>query len=112
MTSTVEIACPNCHHPLALTVTAPAATGERPAFRLAPDDGQAFRRFVDECCAVGVGCRVDSRELHEAYTAWCEKRRLVPLSGQRCGDLLDKHFGVGRGRSNGRRYYAGVTLRP
>ena len=76
------------------------------------EEEDALARFVAERCHVGGGSlvRVATRDMRSAYENWCRDEGEKPLSRQLLGRELRTRYGITDPRSNGRRYYAGVTL--
>jgi putative DNA primase/helicase len=76
------------------------------------EEEDAVARFVAERCHIGGGhlARVATRDMRAAYESWCRDEGQRPISAQMFGREIRARYGVADARSNGRRYYTGVTL--
>ena len=76
------------------------------------DEEDALARFVEDRCHLGGGklVQVNTADLRTAYTKWCADEGEPVVSPQVLGRELRSRFGIDHTRSNGRRYYVGVTL--
>ncbi|MEV6526870.1 phage/plasmid primase, P4 family [Longispora sp. NPDC051575] len=72
----------------------------------------ALARFADDRLLVGGGdlVRTSTADVRGAYESWCAEEGERPISSQMFGRELRSRFGIGSTRSNGRRFYLGVTL--
>lgn len=68
-------------------------------------------RFLDECCHVtgNPHIKIEARQVREAYVAWCQGEGLPAQTVMAFGLAL-RRVGIDQIRSNGRRFYTGVTL--
>lgn len=71
-----------------------------------------FARFVADRCHVGGGAlvRTLTSELRAAYTRWCAAEGEEPFTTQVFGRELRTRYKIEQKRSNGLRYYLGITL--
>lgn len=72
---------------------------------------QSASRFVAQRCDIAADVRIESKTLVDAYRAWCEEQGADPLPNQTIGRAICALFGVERIRSNGKRYWVGITLK-
>lgn len=75
-------------------------------------DQDTIGRFVEDRChrADSDHIRIQAGALRDAYDAWCRDVGEEPVSAKRFGTELRDRFNVGEARSNGRRFYTGITL--
>lgn len=68
-------------------------------------------RFLEDCCHLGGGVQVqiETKILRAAYDAWCVGEGVKPLAASPFGREL-KVRGIDSDRSNGKRWYVGITL--
>jgi P4 family phage/plasmid primase-like protien len=68
-------------------------------------------RFLSECVIIGGApvVKCNTKIVRAAYEKWCNSEGEKPMSTQVFGRELRLH-GVGQDRSNGQRFYLGVTL--
>lgn len=71
--------------------------------------GSTLARFVDECCTIRGGERMDVPDFNAAYRAFCEELDEPPLTAQRVRAEFEG-MGVPKRRSNGSNFYSGVSL--
>jgi putative DNA primase/helicase len=76
------------------------------------EEEDAFARFVTDVCTLGpaTGFRIDTANMRKAYSGWCREQGEQELSPQQFGRDLKTRYNVGTIRSNGRRYYTGITV--
>lgn len=72
----------------------------------------SLARFVADRCHIGGGIhvRVLTGDLRGAYEQWCREEGETPLNSTAFGRELRTSHGIEQTRSNGRRYYVGLTL--
>lgn len=74
-------------------------------------DQDTVARFVDEMCHVAASpdVKIETRELQATYNRWCEDVGEAPVTAKRFGVDLRNRFEVRVSRSNGKRFYCGIT---
>lgn len=72
---------------------------------------QSMGRFVAARCEVDPAARIESAPLLSEYRRWCEEMETKALPNQTIARALGTLFSVKRTRSNGKRYYVGITLK-
>jgi putative DNA primase/helicase len=72
-------------------------------------DEDTLGRFIDECCIVFVGARVEPNHLYQAYRKWCADNGDREMGSRTFGDKIEDR-GFQRKPSNGRRYFFGIGL--
>lgn len=89
---------------------APAAV--MAATRTYATEEDVLARFIADRSHLGGGSavRLLTAELRAAYTKWCAEEGERPLSPQVFGRELRTRYDIEQTRSNGRRYYVGITL--
>lgn len=72
----------------------------------------ALARFAADCLHFGGGhhVKIDTALVRRAYEDWCRGEGDLPLQATPFGRELRTRYGVESIRSNGRRFYLGVTL--
>lgn len=71
----------------------------------------ALARFVADRCHLGPAeLRVNTADMRSAYETWCRREGERPISPQMFGRELRARWQVGDAKSNGARFYTGVTL--
>lgn len=75
-------------------------------------DQDSVARFVEDACRVGGGDAVKLRTgvVRAAYERWCASEALSPVDGPRLTIALKLITGIGAIRSNGARFYTGLSL--
>lgn len=71
--------------------------------------GSTLSRFVDECCTLRQGLRMQVGDFNESYRAWCASADEPPLTAQRVRREFEE-MGVPKRRSDGRNFYDGIEL--
>lgn len=71
--------------------------------------GSTLARFVDECCEVRGGGRLDVPDFNAAYKAFCEELDEPALSAAKVRREFEQR-GIAKRMSHGTRYYAGIAL--
>lgn len=76
------------------------------------EEEDAIARFVSDRLHVGGGqaVRVNTSEVRSAYAKWCRAEGEAEVSPQAFGRELRSRWGIEATRSNGARFYVGVTL--
>lgn len=76
------------------------------------EEEDSLARFMGDCCHLGGGTHVviNTSKLRGAYDDWCRAEGETPLKPQVFGRELRTRFGINQIRSNGRRFYVGVSL--
>jgi putative DNA primase/helicase len=89
---------------------APAAV--MAATHLYAEEEDGFARFVTDRCTLGPAAafRIDTASMRREYSNWCREQGETELSPQQFGRDLKARYDVQQTRSNGRRYYAGITV--
>lgn len=72
-------------------------------------DGSATR-FITEACLLQPDTRVSAPDFRAAYEAWCVTQKLPPLTARAIGKAVALHPSVSLIRSNGTRFYKGISL--
>jgi len=87
----------------------PASVVEDTAEYRAEND--SVGRFIDECCQINgnPALKVNTRAVRTAYESWCRDEGMTPVTPTAFGLGL-KRAGVDHQRSNGQRFYLGLTL--
>jgi putative DNA primase/helicase len=69
-------------------------------------------RFIADKCHLGGGrlVRLETSLLRKKYEDWCRDEGEKPCSAQALGRELRSRWSIEQARSNGRRYYLGITL--
>jgi putative DNA primase/helicase len=82
------------------------------ATRVYMDEEDAFARFVEDRCLLGGGAhiRTNTADVRGAYTRWCSDQGEKAVSPQVFGRELRTRYGIEQVRSNGARFYAGLSL--
>lgn len=76
-------------------------------------DQDTVGRFIeDRCEIIGHGVRTRMTDLRTAYEKWCATESETPVSSKRLGMELRARFNVDEQKSNGAKFYVGITLRP
>ena len=76
-------------------------------------DEDTLGRFVADQCHLSPGSdlvRINTSKLRSAYEQFCRETGDEPVSPRRFGQELRDRFGVDSTRSNGQRFYVGITL--
>lgn len=98
------ITCPHCGG-TAATITIAAATAE-------PDDASPLAQFLRAQCRLVPGARTPTVDFHAAFRSWVAAHvHIQPPSPKLVGTEL-RRYSVRVSKSNGRKYYSGVDLRP
>jgi P4 family phage/plasmid primase-like protien len=81
------------------------------ATRAYADEEDHLGRFLESCCMRSSSdqVRLETKKLRSAYEAWCHAESETPLKPQVFGREL-KRKGISRSDSNGRAFYAGLSL--
>jgi P4 family phage/plasmid primase-like protien len=76
------------------------------------EEEDALARFIDDKCTRGpaTGFRIDTSLMRREYDAWCREQGEQPLSPQQFGRDLKARYDIGQAKSNGKRYYTGITI--
>lgn len=71
-----------------------------------------LKRFVEDRLIIGGGeyAHVKYADMREAYVSWCKQEGINPASQNAFTRELATRFNVGKGASNGSRWYVNVTL--
>lgn len=72
-------------------------------------DSDPLRHFLDACCVVEAGARVDSADLWTAYSEWAERKGIVAVTRKSFGVTLASH-GFEAGRTKQGRFWTGIAL--
>jgi putative DNA primase/helicase len=74
-------------------------------------ENDSVGRFIDECCQINgnPALKVNTRAVRTAYESWCRDEGMTPVTPTAFGLGL-KRAGVDHQRSNGQRFYLGLTL--
>jgi putative DNA primase/helicase len=86
----------------------PLMQAERKQFR---KDSDMLGEFLEECTIAQPGEKVEQAHLYSKWVAWCEGNGAQPGSKKTFTQRLAER-GFPTGRSNGKRYYAGLTPNP
>ena len=119
---TQSISCPNCGHVLDVTPREPVRVASAnaqwvPGSKLkglprdtGPDDSaqRQVRAFFYDELKLEAGARMATSEVMELYAHWCEQVGAEPLTRSMIGRRL-RTMGVSVTRSQGRKYYSGLT---
>lgn len=81
------------------------------ATRAYAEEEDHLGRFLEACCLRSTNdqVRLETKKLRSAYETWCHAEGELPLKPQAFGREL-KRRGIGRSDSNGRAFYAGLSL--
>lgn len=81
------------------------------ATRAYADEEDHLGRFLEAACMRSTSdmVRLETKKLRSAYEAWCHAEGETPLKPQALGREL-KRRGISRSDSNGRAFYAGLSL--
>lgn len=118
--SATEIHCPSCgHHLFDADISAilpRAVTTEQRSGLLGSQTEIAMtllEDFFDESSRVARDSsgRMLQAEFIDTFNAWAIERGSTPQSASALGRGL-RELGVGQGKSNGQRFYLGVTISP
>jgi len=101
---TQQLLCPNCGHHVADI----APRSETTPSSSQPDD--SLSQFIAERCTLAADERIAAPEFRAAYTAWCGERGEFPLGTRSVGRLMAERPDVTTRRSNGTRFFYGITL--
>jgi putative DNA primase/helicase len=76
------------------------------------EEEDGFARFISDRCTLGPAAafRIDTASMRREYSNWCREQGETELSPQQFGRDLKARYDVQQTRSNGRRYYAGITV--
>lgn len=90
----------------------PAPDSVLTATRTYMEEEDDLARFIDDRCLIGGSSlvRVATAQMRAAYETWCREEGLQPFPPQVFGRELRTRYGLHQTRSNGRRFYLGVTL--
>jgi phage/plasmid-associated DNA primase len=68
--------------------------------------------FLSDCCHLGGGSAVPllAEKLRSAYERWCRAEGAEPLNSRALGRRLKAGHGIRDQRSNGKRFYLGISL--
>lgn len=101
---TQQLLCPNCGHHVADI----APLSDTPPTPSQPDD--SLSQFIAERCTLAAGVRIAAPEFRTAYAAWCKEQGEFPLDTRSVGRLMAGRSDVTTRRSNGTRFFYGITL--
>jgi putative DNA primase/helicase len=76
-------------------------------------DQDTIARWVDDACHLAAGnsqVRVSTAEARTAYETWCREAGEEPVSAKRLGMDLRDRFKIEVAKSNGKKFYVGLTL--
>ena len=80
--------------------------------------GEAYRaemdtvkRFLDECCELGVSFRVGSTEIYKAYHRWAEGGGERPMAHVSFSKRMKNRKGIESGHVEGGTVFLGVRVR-
>lgn len=78
------------------------------------EENNPLAQFVDDCCEVKPGMRVEMAALYEAYKAWAEMRGMSPMADNALSRRLVATLGarVHRHKERGTRFLMGIALLP
>jgi hypothetical protein len=85
--------------------------GKSPKAVAIQHEWESLTRFAAERCTVDPDRRAESSLITAAYREWCGKQGVKPLANQVIGKALSELLAVEKLRSNGKRYYLGITLK-
>ncbi len=82
------------------------------ATSLYAEEEDALARFIEDKCTLGpaTGFRIDTAQMRREYDTWCREQGETPLSPQQFGRDIKTRHDVQQVRSNGRRFYTGITV--
>jgi P4 family phage/plasmid primase-like protien len=77
------------------------------------EEEDALSQFVGEKCVTGLpeNVRIVTSKLRAEYGSWCREQGVKEVSAQQFGRDLKARLGVDQIKSNGVRYYVGLTLK-
>jgi putative DNA primase/helicase len=76
------------------------------------EEEDALARFVSDKCTFGPAShfKVDTAVMRREYSSWCRDQGEPELNAQQFGRDLKSRYDVGQSKSNGKRYYTGITI--
>lgn len=76
------------------------------------EEEDALARFLADKCTLGPGSafRVDTAIMRSAYETWCREQGEPALTPQQFGREIKNRHGIEQARSNGHRWYTGITI--
>lgn len=101
---TQQLLCPNCGHHVA-DIAPPIEAATDPS---QPDD--SLSQFIAERCTLAPEERVSAPIFRAAYAAWCKEQGAFPFAPRAVGRLMAERPDVDTRRSNGIRFFYGITL--
>jgi P4 family phage/plasmid primase-like protien len=76
------------------------------------EEEDALARFITDRCQLGpaTAFRINTAHMRREYAQWCREQGEQELTPQQFGRDLRLRHGVAQTRSNGHRYYTGITV--
>lgn len=100
-----KLLCPSCGHHIGNLESIPtpgqyrAAAGE-----------PSVREFIREKCRLDPEAKIRATEFFDTYTTWCAQGQIRAVPSRTVGRLVSAIENVELYRSNGKRYYRGISL--